>query len=328
MESSNSHQRPRRSSSSVRSSPLAANGARELVLRFVCAACHHWLSVPLQSLGTVDVCPKCSAAVQVPRLNRYVIGLDVVRKAIRLRPEPWTIVCPECHESLRIMPAAMGKPFACGKCQTLLTVAVTASHATRQAPCAAEGPQSTVPPEVSPIVVNTPVVASPKPPPSPPPLPHPREVAPIQAEVVKLAPVVDSPTYDGPTRSQPQPQASRGGGLHIPRIAHRTSQLIYFVTFLILLLSGCLVPVAFGFAFFWLLPVIGMNVSRRLAPLLIHSFSCPGCGEVYECVNVWRCSCGYQDHRERHILAFLCPVCHARLGRTNCRRCGSTILLW
>jgi hypothetical protein len=27
-------------------------------------------------------------------------------------------------------------------------------------------------------------------------------------------------------------------------------------------------------------------------------------------------------------LRFKCPLCHNHIGRTNCVRCGSTILLW
>jgi len=67
--------------------------------------------------------------------------------------------------------------------------------------------------------------------------------------------------------------------------------------------------------------------NRVLLPLLIRSIRCPHCGEEYECVAQWRCSCGYQDHRERHLLRFKCPMCKKRLGWTECLRCRTTILI-
>lgn len=82
-----------------------------------------------------------------------------------------------------------------------------------------------------------------------------------------------------------------------------------------------------GWAFLvWLL--LGRPIAHRLVPCFVSSLSCPGCWEEIDAVGVWNCSCGFHDHRERHILASHCPLCGKAAGHVNCPLCGATILLW
>jgi hypothetical protein len=78
----------------------------------------------------------------------------------------------------------------------------------------------------------------------------------------------------------------------------------------------------------WLVPRVGWPRSRWLASFFLPTITCPGCHEVMEAVGIWKCGCGYQDHRERHVRRFQCPLCQGRTGRIDCPRCGATILLW
>jgi hypothetical protein len=80
-------------------------------------------------------------------------------------------------------------------------------------------------------------------------------------------------------------------------------------------------------AVIWIIPRVGWLCSQWLASFFFPTITCPGCHEVLEAVGIWKCGCGYQDHRERHVLRFQCPLCQGCLGRTDCPRCGATILL-
>jgi hypothetical protein len=81
-----------------------------------------------------------------------------------------------------------------------------------------------------------------------------------------------------------------------------------------------------GWIFLWLF--LGPYVARWLLPFFISHLKCPGCGEVISAVNVWNCGCGFRDHKERHILAKVCPKCGERAGHLECPRCQCTILFW
>ena len=95
---------------------------------------------------------------------------------------------------------------------------------------------------------------------------------------------------------------------------------------LVVLANTILVRVFSQATVLWLLG--GFFLLRVVVPPLLYpTITCPGCHEVLEAVGIWKCSCGYQDHRERHVLRFKCPLCQGRTGRTDCPRCGATILL-
>jgi len=82
-----------------------------------------------------------------------------------------------------------------------------------------------------------------------------------------------------------------------------------------------------GMGFLWL--VCGRWVSRWLVPVFVSTLSCPGCHEELDAIGMWSCSCGFHDHRERHILSpRACPLCEGKVGHVNCPRCDATILLW
>lgn len=131
------------------------------------------------------------------------------------------------------------------------------------------------------------------------------------------------PVYDGRQRE------SLGGGLHFPRAAHWICRAIYWITLIVLFFSISINPGFVGIVFLlWLIPHIGWKIAEFITSLLVTTIACPGCGEVYPCVEVWKCACGYQDHQQKHVINFRCPSCHSRLGHANCRRCGATILIW
>ena len=79
---------------------------------------------------------------------------------------------------------------------------------------------------------------------------------------------------------------------------------------------------------FWSWLIGGRWIAYYLVPLFVSTLTCPGCGEQIDAVNVWNCSCGYHDHRERHILIKRCLKCGKAAGHINCPRCSATILLW
>lgn len=130
------------------------------------------------------------------------------------------------------------------------------------------------------------------------------------------------------------------------RIARSTYHKIYFLPALSLLLLSFLVFVAtmpgpgsahpghpsslagvLFFAFlFWL--VFGRRIAVHLIPLFISKIECPGCQEEIDVVGVWNCNCGFNDHKERNVLAKVCPKCGNRTGHLDCPRCSCTILLW
>lgn len=71
----------------------------------------------------------------------------------------------------------------------------------------------------------------------------------------------------------------------------------------------------------------GDFLARRLTAAVAPTYACPGCDSVFEAVGRWSCACGYHDHRDCHVILFRCPMCGARPGYTNCRRCDATIFL-
>jgi len=79
---------------------------------------------------------------------------------------------------------------------------------------------------------------------------------------------------------------------------------------------------------FWCWLLLGRSIAYLLVPLFVSTLSCPGCEEEIDAVGVWNCACGFHPHRERHILAGRCPMCHKATGHVNCPRCDCTLRLW
>src|SRR5579862_5033481 len=67
---------------------------------------------------------------------------------------------------------------------------------------------------------------------------------------------------------------------------------------------------------------LGRSIAHRFVPLLVSTILCPGCEEEIDPVDVWDCTCGFHDYRERHILAGYCPSCGKAAGHLNCSRCN------
>lgn len=142
--------------------------------------------------------------------------------------------------------------------------------------------------------------------------------------------------------SQPKSQTGsfrRGGGSLQPRVVYR---LIYWglqvgypaATFLLGLYLQSMGDTRrfmpfLAFAILWF--IFGWRFSHWIAfyitPLFVSSIRCPGCQEEYPAVAHHKCSCGFTDHRDRHVLSFKCPKCGSYFGHMNCARCDATILL-
>jgi predicted RNA-binding Zn-ribbon protein involved in translation (DUF1610 family) len=116
-------------------------------------------------------------------------------------------------------------------------------------------------------------------------------------------------------------------GLDIRSARWVTLGLYLLISVGLVVLSNAIMVGVFSLAtVLWLLG--GFFLLQAVVPSLLYpTYTCPGCHEVLESVGIWKCGCGYQDHRERHLLQFQCPLCQGRLGRTDCPRCGATILL-
>ncbi len=119
------------------------------------------------------------------------------------------------------------------------------------------------------------------------------------------------------------------------RVGRSTYRLVYWVPFLVLfsisfvlgqvINEQAAVPLGM-LAVTWL--VVGRWIARWLVPLFVSKIACPGCGDVFDAVNIWDCACGFHDHRARHLLSMRCPKCDATSSHMNCPRCSATILLW
>lgn len=284
--------------------PTAKNGSgdrsapacdHELSLRFSCPACKQALNVPLRSIGLKVPCPGCKACIKIPHLTPEVSGLEIVQRFFE-----------QAHRGAHTAETQPTAPASASPSVAEAQWEKFAAYASAPPPPRQTSSSSSLPTPPPPIFAQN----------------FPPSRDPIQ-ELVVAEPVAEHrPVYDGRQRR------SGGGGLKIPRAAHWASRGIYWGTFLILFFGISVNPVLGVLGFIWLIPMIGWNISQIIPPFFISSIACPGCGEVYPCVDTWKCGCGYQDHRQRHVLKFRCPACHSRIGRTNCQRCGATILIW
>jgi hypothetical protein len=123
------------------------------------------------------------------------------------------------------------------------------------------------------------------------------------------------------------------------RIGLSTYRKIYWRSLLALFLSlpvtavivgadGSPAPLTIHFCLFLFWLIFGRRIALRLVPLVVRTLECPGCHEEIDTVGVWNCACGFNDHRETHLLAKRCPKCGKGCSHVDCPRCTSTILLW
>jgi hypothetical protein len=285
----------------------------ELSLRFTCHVCKRPLNVPLRSIGLKVPCPGCKAHIKIPALDQNVTGLEIVQRFFE-----------QAHDTAHTAKPQQPSP--------------------KPASSKSSGPKSGIPDTVisdwegipSGIISGNPISKS-----------HAEREKKV-AEVVsqwqaksknnteniqnesesvresELAEAVNErpSVYDG------RQQLSHNSALHFPRAAHWTCRGIYWGVLLILFFSVGLHPSIALIFLIWLIPMVGWKISEIITSQIVTTHSCPACHEVFPSVDVWTCACGYRDHTERHVVNFRCPVCKSRIGRTNCRRCGSTILIW
>ena len=326
--------------------------AKELCLRFLCSGCHHWLSVPLRSIGSKDACPGCKAEVQIPGLDGYVVGLDTVHNFLQqeVARDVWEKFSQAVQSTTKSPPTEPSRnsanesvhspsngsptdlpplPHADGqRCGALTPAADNSPRAAQPQPTSrttsrhthSPTPQAESRRDRDPVRAEE--IDSVKPKPVQPirkPSEPARATAPLQATSG-----IQSNYFD-----TPHAMSSRGFSLSlgISRPAYWLSWIIWFSGISVFFFATAL-HVAFGFVWLaWMIPRIGWTLSDLIVSCLINTVSCPRCHEEHELVSIWACSCGYHDHKDRHLLRFKCPVCGSKLGRMNCRRCDSTILI-
>jgi hypothetical protein len=285
----------------------------ELLLKFSCPKCKRELQVPVRSIGQKVGCPGCQAPIKTPMLDDDVIGLEIVRwlfeqahdtvhtaKSQQPSPKPASAKSSEPKSGKQ---ATVDSDWERNSSGIFSETATSKSETEREKKVADVVSRWQTTSTTNKDNIQT----------EPKPTPKNEAVEPDNER-----PLV----YDG------RQQQSQGSALHFPRAAHWTCRAIYWGVLVILFLSiGANSGVALAFLI-WLIPFVGGNISEFITSMIVTSYSCPGCKEVFPAVDVWKCSCGYQDHTERHVVNFRCPICKSRIGRTNCRRCGSTILIW
>ena len=67
-------------------------------------------------------------------------------------------------------------------------------------------------------------------------------------------------------------------------------------------------------------------LSRHLEAWLIPEAVCFSCGNVIELMGIYRCGCGYQSYKERHVFS-PCPNCHKFYDWIECPVCQTSIVI-
>ena len=315
------HESTPQAASSQRRSPRAERStslrSKELCLRFTCPKCDKLLSVPLRTIGSSDTCPGCSKAITIPQLDSDVVGLELILKSHTPPPQPWSTPCPVCAEPLHVDVMRIDHPLSCPKCSHEFRASLVSSERPTidgaglggSAPHVNEH-QGTVTPKqqtAAPHAADEPSV-------------HQWLAAAAEEPMI---PRIVTEAFSSAVKRIPR-------SWHIQRPARWIYRAIYWGVFVLGMLTAARIgsQALIVLALVWLVPRLGGSISHLITRFLVTTYSCPRCHETYPCVSIWKCSCGYQDHREKHVLGFTCPLCGAILGRTDCRRCGSTILIW
>jgi hypothetical protein len=136
------------------------------------------------------------------------------------------------------------------------------------------------------------------------------------AAITEFIEDTDEHEHYKPARYEPKMQRDErrpSGGLSV-KWTYRFFRFFFFIAFL---------------PFIWIGVVRWLNfhLASACASLLTSTFQCPGCQLVYPATDIWKCSCGFQPHYEKHVLAFVCRLCGKRVGHTTCQRCGTTIFV-
>jgi hypothetical protein len=171
--------------------------------------------------------------------------------------------------------------------------------------------------------------------PPPPPQPEPAEIteiidddvphgiankqkpaAPEPAAITEFVEDTDEYELYKPARYEPKMKRDKGrpsGGLSV-KWTYRFFLCLFSIPLLTLIWIGIVR---------WLI----CHLATACTCLLTSTIKCPGCQLVYPAKDIWKCSCGFQPHYEKHILAFACRLCGKRVGHTTCERCGTTIFV-
>ena len=67
-----------------------------------------------------------------------------------------------------------------------------------------------------------------------------------------------------------------------------------------------------------------LPLSRHLCEWLMPEAVCYSCGTVIELMGIFRCGCGYQSYKERHVFS-PCPMCGKVFLFIECPVDGTTI---
>jgi len=111
---------------------------------------------------------------------------------------------------------------------------------------------------------------------------------------------------------------------------------IYYGTVTVVCLAGIGLGEACAFqdlSLFAILVLIGHVLTFRLNPLPqvfqerhIQQAECPACGETFDLINTWTCSCGYVTWRPRHAFS-PCPHCKKIFRWLVCPQCDASVVI-
>lgn len=305
------------SQSSASSCPAKA----ELLLKFSCSHCEQVLNVGIERLATIkSVCPRCDNPIQFPPLDRNVVGVETI---LQSNPETLRLHCPECGRTSKTPVRAALKKWTCPVCKTPAKLKFAAHNVKVAAP-------SSIRNEMAPVAIKQTRI-------TPEDL---RETA-DWAQTNNTEEIVASREPDSEAvvygSAPPKPSTTSHLSGFLSSLSPRTlTWVIWFILqfpvllFILLPLAQKSMNIAIVIlTIAWFIPRLGIctRLTWLIMTLFMKSFRCPHCDEEYEAVGRWGCSCGYVDHKERHIFAFKCPMCKSLLGHANCERCDATILL-
>lgn len=309
----------------------------ELLMKFPCAACDQILNVGVErSRNFAANCPCCESPIRIPKLDRNVAGVEQV---LRANPEILKLDCPQCRKTSKVPPGVdLNERWKCPGCGVVLALQVVGSDRVSSPPN--QNPTTSRQQRRS---ENGQPKSKPKKQPSAPP---------------PLEP--DFRQHDAP-RLEPEPEESRDQSVsptgveyhHVSRQSaapsfdflsnlspRRAAWIVWFILEVPVLLFVVLpllhtayritgIEYLPAIAVAWIIPRYGLSaiLTWLIMVQFMKSFQCPHCHEEFEAVGRWQCGCGFVDHKQRHFYSFKCPMCRARVGHTNCKRCDATIFL-
>lgn len=230
--------------------------------------------------------------------------------------------CPRCGKRLKVPPDYDGKKCRCTRCDESLLIVMPWVAGPSPSVNGKARPSGTPMPPL-PAAIHNPT-PSPAPPPPVPNAPTPPPVTPPfspdpPSEPADIADFIeDTDEHEHHNPALYEPRMERDDRRPSAGLSMKWTYRFFLYFFYI-----CFLPVIWLPVFRWL----SFHLATTCAWMLTSTFQCPGCQLVYPAKMIWKCSCGFQPHYEKHILAFVCRLCGNHIGHTTCERCGTTIFV-